>query len=181
MAVLIMCAGETMTEDLICKNCGSGNGPELSSCHFCGNPLDDFVDEPEQILILDLETTSVAKKAVSFVNIFVGLFIAVIVLAIFIPMTGRSGSRVRARVRACMANMRVLQGAVEMYNMDNQKMISEFDENTLELLVSGKYLKSRPICPGSPSGVYRSNGDLTKEGVISCSVHGTVENPVEQD
>ncbi len=170
-----------MTEDLICRNCGSGNGPELSSCHFCGNPLDDFVDEPEQILILDLESTSVAKKAVSLVNIFVGLVIAGIILAIFIPMTGRSGARVRARSKACAANMRVLQGAIEMYNMDHEKMLSQFEESTLDLLVSGKYLKSRPICPGSPSGVYRSAGDLTKEGVISCSVHGTVENLIDQD
>ena len=87
----------------------------------------------------------------------------------------KTGSSLKARRYACCANMRVLLGAIEMYNMDNVEMIkSNLDT---DLLCSQKYLKSKMSCPCA--GKYSIEGDITEDGYIKCSAHGTVENPVD--
>lgn len=83
-----------------------------------------------------------------------------------------AAARNMARSKACSANMRVLLGAAEMYNMDNPVgMSSKLD---VEKLVQGKYLKSAPTCP--EGGSYSVVGDLTGTGDIQCSIHGTVKD-----
>ena len=79
-------------------------------------------------------------------------------------------ARGSARQKACFSNIRVLQGAVEMYNMDNSVMMTDLDIPTL---VKEKYLKSAPKGP-EPECEYYSTGDLTKDGVVGCKMHGTL-------
>jgi hypothetical protein len=88
-------------------------------------------------------------------------------------------AREQSRVKACMANMRVIQGAVEMYNMDNHQMLSVVTENELQLLVDGNYLKALPVRPESDCW-YGTKGDLTHDGCIVCARHGSVEEPVTE-
>jgi competence protein ComGC len=107
------------------------------------------------------------------IEIFIIIAIILILAVIAIPSRRYGGSRIMAREKACYANMRVLLGATEMYNMDNEKMLSTVSEKTIEKLIEGKYLKSKTICP--EEGTYGNIGDLTEDGVISCSVHGSVE------
>ncbi len=83
-------------------------------------------------------------------------------------------ARSQARTKACMANMRVLLGGVEMYNMDHVEMIDK--QLDIQKLVDGRYVKSVPLCPDG--GVYSNRGDLSVDGQIQCSIHGTVENPI---
>lgn len=83
-------------------------------------------------------------------------------------------ARSEARTRACMANMRVLLGGVEMYNMDHAEMMGK--QLDIQKLVDERYVKSLPLCPDG--GVYSNQGDLSVDGQIQCSIHGTVENPV---
>jgi hypothetical protein len=47
--------------------------------------------------------------------------------------------------KICAANMRVMMGATEMYNMDNAEMMSKLD---IDKLVKGQYLRepTRPAC-----------------------------------
>ncbi len=90
-----------------------------------------------------------------------------ILSAIAIPNFKKARSN--AREKACFANQRVLQGAVEMYNMDNQVMMKELD---IETLRKGSLLHSPIECPDR--GTYSSVGDLSSGGHISCSVHGEV-------
>ncbi|MFC1743532.1 hypothetical protein ACFL35_06005 [Candidatus Riflebacteria bacterium] len=77
--------------------------------------------------------------------------------------------------KACTANIRVLWGAVDMYNMDHggKKEGWGGDMKTLEInkLVKDGYLKRAPVCPakGSYSGKYLHDNN---EGTIGCSVHG---------
>ncbi len=171
-----------MNDDKICPNCAFASDSEEEKCRFCGQLLDEVDCAPEQNLVLDVQAKSVAKEAVSVVNIIVGLGIFLFMLAVvLVPNMGRSGARRNARLKSCMANMRVLQGAVEMYNMDNMEMIKYMDDANMQRLIEGKYLRSLPVCPASHPGKYRSAGDLAGEGVISCSVHGTVESPNEVD
>ncbi|MEW6709769.1 MAG: hypothetical protein AB1403_08120 [Candidatus Riflebacteria bacterium] len=86
------------------------------------------------------------------------------------------GARAKARGRECQANMRVLLGAVEMYNMDNHVMMGK--DLDIQKLVSDKYIKSTPLCPDG--GKYSARGDLSVNGAIQCSLHGTVEEFIEQ-
>ena len=68
----------------------------------------------------------------------------------------------------CYSNLRVIQGAVEMYNMDIKTMMTDLD---IERLIEGKYLKEKPRSP-RPECRYFSDGDLTDTGEICCEIHG---------
>ncbi|EKD83444.1 MAG: hypothetical protein ACD_39C00674G0001, partial [uncultured bacterium] len=86
-------------------------------------------------------------------------------------------AREQARDKACMANIRVLTGAVEMYNMDNSQGMQQLN---MELLLKNKYLKSRII--GSESGCYyKAEGNLNEGGEIYCELHGTIEGQRPQE
>lgn len=96
------------------------------------------------------------------------------VAAIAIPNFRKA--REQGRQKACFANMRVIQGAVEMYNMDNVPMLDVVTENELQMLVDMKYLKSLPIHP-EQGCCYGTRGDLSKDGCMVCALHGSVEEP----
>jgi len=97
------------------------------------------------------------------------------VAAIAVPNFRKA--RGQARQKACFANMRVIQGAVEMYNMDNPTQLDIVTENELDLLVQGKYLKAMPVKPEAECW-YGCKGDMTKDGVMVCALHGSVEEPI---
>lgn len=84
-------------------------------------------------------------------------------------------SREQAREKACYANMRVLLGAVEMYNMDQASQMDVLTENEMPLLVEGKYLKSMVTRPEAGCS-YGTVGDLRGPGTLICALHGTVED-----
>lgn len=68
--------------------------------------------------------------------------------------------------KACYSNLRVLQGAVEFYNMDNKEMMRYLDIDKLEKL---GYLKSGGIkCPEYRLNKYKTIGHLDKDGEICC-------------
>jgi hypothetical protein len=73
--------------------------------------------------------------------------------------------------RACHATLRVILGAVEMYNMDHSEGMKTLD---LELLKKKHYLRGTVKCRGG--GKYY----LTEENgveTVRCSLHGDPENP----
>lgn len=78
---------------------------------------------------------------------------------------------------ACLSNQRVIQDAVELYNMDYDNMMHNLD---MKILVEGEYLKSEPSKPES-SCEYKSMGDLADSGIIFCKYHGDVERLVYCD
>lgn len=88
-------------------------------------------------------------------------------------------AREQAREKACYANMRVLLGATEMYNMDNPQQLDVLTENEIPLLVEKKYLKSMISRP-EQGCTYGTVGDLTKDGQMVCVLHGTVESPEDR-
>ena len=69
--------------------------------------------------------------------------------------------------------MRVLQGAVEMYNLDNSVMMTTLDVDTL---LKGRYLKTAPKGT-EPDCKYISVGDMSGDGYISCERHGSPFDP----
>ena len=80
--------------------------------------------------------------------------------------------------KRCVANLRVITAAIEMYNMDHVDMIKSYSKGTLEKLIKEKYLKGAAanyMCPSKPSGQCVSDGDLSIDGFLKCTKHGTFE------
>ena len=99
-----------------------------------------------------------------------------LIFAIYNPVFARRES---ARDKACFSNIRVILGAVEMYNMDVSTMMEELNPKTLDILVKGKYLKSLPNLPEPSKCEYKSLGNLTDEGFIYCKYHGDLQYLIE--
>lgn len=79
------------------------------------------------------------------------------------------------KVKSCWSNCRILQGAVEMYNMDNKDMMEKLN---IPLLIERNYLKQLP--QGTEKKCYyTSHGDLSTDGYIYCIYHLVPEDDKE--
>ena len=93
------------------------------------------------------------KKAFTLIELIIVIAIIAVLAAMSqqnIPHGGRG--RASARRKACFSNQRVLQGAIEMYNMDSSIMIHTALPNgdfgdCEELLIREKYLKDYLVPP----------------------------------
>ena len=79
-----------------------------------------------------------------------------------------------------MSNIRVIQGAIEMYNMDYPNKLKHLDRDAINELIKGKYLKDEPEKPDSECDLL-SIGDLSKDGIIYCIYHGDLEHLIYCD
>ncbi len=91
-----------------------------------------------------------------------------------IPNGFRNNSRWSTRQKNCYLNIRVIQGAVEMYNMDaplatgTKNVYLVMKKLNMQNLVNGGYLKPGIKCPEANSDIYRAFGDLSKDGEVGC-------------
>lgn len=90
------------------------------------------------------------------------------------------------RAKACGATMRVLMGAIEMYNMDNKSLMKELNEENYKILRSKGYIKNdfECVCPNTKKFQYSSTCDFSDPSfdiftAIKCENHGTVKD-IEQ-
>ena len=78
-------------------------------------------------------------------------------------------SRTSSFQKTCFSNIRVLQGAVEMYNMDHEtEPMKTLDIKTL---VESNYLKPNSTEGPDEECEYISKDDLSKDGKVICRFH----------
>ncbi len=111
------------------------------------------------------------KKSILSTILFYVYLIGVLAFTLFGPQIYYRRGGGNARIKSCYSNIRVLQGAVEMYNMDVNTMMSSLNQS---ILIEMHYIKanSELVCPEtSKHGTY-SGEHLTDDGEIICSYHG---------
>lgn len=117
------------------------------------------------ISVLKIKSSS-AKNFVYKCSQFLIVIAIMGILAVMAMPTPSRHSRWIPRQKACYSNIRVLQGAVEMYNMDSSELMKDLDIKKLE-----GYIKNPDgiKCPGyGDVASYTSLGDLSKDGEVSC-------------
>ncbi|PKK88959.1 MAG: hypothetical protein CVV64_16445 [Candidatus Wallbacteria bacterium HGW-Wallbacteria-1] len=137
--------------------------------------------------VLSSAGTKVATSAFSFLTNVAAIFVVILVIALLaaISIPNFSKARKQARVKSCIANMRTLEGAIEMLDMDSSGTIPELTSTgflcssgktgpLMELLISKRYLKSAPTCKGG--GKYY-NVVQDSSNFLACTAHGTVNEP----
>lgn len=102
------------------------------------------------------------RQKLSCSSAFFYFYLIGLVAFIFIPPRTSN-----TRYKACFANQRVLQGAVEVYNMDSKIMMKDFD---IYPLLNGHYIKDIPKKPDEECKYVGHN--LDGEGYVYSIYHG---------
>ena len=124
------------------------------------------------------------KKKTTISEILLYIYLTGAVLFIFLgPVVQRVGGvGYGSKQKSCYSNLRIIQGAVEMYNMDTETMMNRLDQRPLR---EGKYLKATEdiVCPDKEIGGTYSGENLTEDAEIICSYHGglIVAGPYDGD
>lgn len=146
------------------KDSSVANMPETILSMYTGAKAKDLVDALE--LSVNGNRVVISTKFEGL-KILSGIIGGVLNVAMKSPQF--ANARANAKVKACFSNQRVMQGAVEMYNMDNSVMMTTLD---IDALVKGGYLKAAPA-GSEPDCKYIAVGDLSGDGYISCVKHGS--------
>lgn len=113
----------------------------------------------------------------SFLTVL-GFIIIIIYVLINMSLPNIPQHRTTARQKACFSNQMVIQGAVEMYNMDNTipletALPGEAFVKCEENLVKSRYLKNyiELVEPNCSYGFF----DILGSGTVFCKEHGSYE------
>lgn len=102
------------------------------------------------------------QKGFTLVELMVVVVIIGILAAIAVPIY--RNVQTNATENACRANIRTLEGVLEVWKADNN---SESYPDSLDVLVNQGYIKEKPTCP-------LNGGDYTytqSTGTVTCDDH----------
>jgi len=113
------------------------------------------------------------RKGFTLVEMMIVVLIIGILVTIALPNFLKA--REMAQSRACAANMKTIQAALETYLMATRKgpTFALSSNDLINELVDDGYLKVPPRCPAG--GTYSLSGNAASYD-ISCSVHNTLTN-----
>lgn len=119
------------------------------------------------------------RKGLFLTVLGIGFIIVSVMMNMAVPNIHHA--RASARLKACFSNQRVIQGAVEMYNIDNKdnKILIETAlpgnayADVEELLIENGYLKDN-IHLYEPDCSYGFI-DINASGTVFCKKHGSLE------
>ncbi len=130
-----------------------------------------------------------ARKGRGFTLIELMIVIAIIGVLAAIAIPNFNSARKKARQKACVANIKMLENALEMYDMDTPpgsgsplsctsvvKAAAATDYGSI--LQKGGYVQRLPKCPTRNNfaaySVGREGASIGYALFVECSVHGTI-------
>jgi competence protein ComGC len=118
-------------------------------------------------LVFFIKAKGFSKKIIITI-LFVGYLV---VEAISIPNFRKCHPSENSREKSCFYNIRIIAGAVEMYNMDHSNMM---DTLNLELLQKEGYLKVSLNKPELDCDYYIKEDNSENDVVVCCKRHGNL-------
>lgn len=108
--------------------------------------------------------TGRSQAGFTLVEMMVVVVIVGILISIAVPVYNKVTAT--AEEKACLANIRIIEGAIEMYKTANSTPPASIDD-LMDQTKGGPFLKEKPRCPSDNQDYVLSNGKVT------CNKHSS--------